>query len=172
VLFEDGILVLTVFVLTATAAYRLLGDSNGGGLGLSDLGWRIGEWGHRGCKFGRWLWLLVILSASFVVAPTVLAPTQTALQQQQQANAAVAPALVPAANAPQFPAGWLRRRGTHQPVFTPVERTPDLVVRLAAGHGDALSGRCISASRDQLDDLIARADEIRTDNLYMLSFQR
>jgi len=67
---------------------------------------------------------------------------------------------------------WLRRRGTHQPVFTPVERTADLVVRLAAGHGDALSGRLITASRDDLDDLIRRADEIRVDNLYALSFQR
>jgi hypothetical protein len=68
--------------------------------------------------------------------------------------------------------GWLRRRGTHRPSFTPVERTADLMARLAAGHGDALSGRCISASRDQLDDLIARTREICDDNLYMLSFKR
>jgi NAD(P)-dependent dehydrogenase (short-subunit alcohol dehydrogenase family) len=67
---------------------------------------------------------------------------------------------------------WLRRRGTHQPVFTPIERTAEIVVRLAAGRADALSGRLISASRDDLDNLIARADEIRTGNLYMLSFQR
>ena len=67
---------------------------------------------------------------------------------------------------------WLRRRGTHQPVFTPVERTAELVVRLAAGHADALTGRLISTSGDDLDNLIARADEIRADNLYMLSFPR
>jgi NAD(P)-dependent dehydrogenase (short-subunit alcohol dehydrogenase family) len=67
---------------------------------------------------------------------------------------------------------WLRRRGTHRPSFTPVERAADLVVRLAAGHGDALSGRCISASRDQLDDLIARTKEICDDDLYALSFKR
>jgi 3-oxoacyl-[acyl-carrier protein] reductase len=67
---------------------------------------------------------------------------------------------------------WLRRRGTHQPVFTPVERAADLVVRLAAGHGDALSGRLITASRDDLDDLIARTKEISEANLYTLSFQR
>ncbi len=60
---------------------------------------------------------------------------------------------------------WLRRRGTHQPLFTPVECTADLVVRLAAG-------RLISAGRDDLDYLIAHADEIRTDNSYVLSFQR
>jgi hypothetical protein len=36
----------------------------------------------------------------------------------------------------------------------------------------ALSGRLITASRDDLDDLIARAKQIREDNLYALSFQR
>jgi hypothetical protein len=30
----------------------------------------------------------------------------------------------------------------------------------------------ITPSRDDLDDLIGRADEIRVDNLYTLSFQR
>jgi NAD(P)-dependent dehydrogenase (short-subunit alcohol dehydrogenase family) len=66
---------------------------------------------------------------------------------------------------------WLRRRGTHQPVFTLAERTADLVVRLAAGEGDALSGRLITTSRDDLDDLIAHANEIRETNRYALSFQ-
>jgi NAD(P)-dependent dehydrogenase (short-subunit alcohol dehydrogenase family) len=65
---------------------------------------------------------------------------------------------------------WLRRRGTHQPMFTPAERTADLVVRLAAGHASMLSGRLITAGGDDLDDLIARANSITADNLYALRF--
>jgi NAD(P)-dependent dehydrogenase (short-subunit alcohol dehydrogenase family) len=67
---------------------------------------------------------------------------------------------------------WLRRRGTHNPNFTPVERTADLVVRLAAGQADTLSGRLITASTDALDHLVERANEIRDHNRYALSFQR
>ena len=61
--------------------------------------------------------------------------------------------------------------GTHKSVFTPMNRTTGLVVRLAAGQADALSGRLISAGRDDLDDLVARAKEIRMDDLYALRFQ-
>jgi len=52
-----------------------------------------------------------------------------------------------------------------------MNRTTGLVVRLAAGQADALSGRLISAGRDDLDDLVARAKEIRMDDLYALRFQ-
>lgn len=64
-------------------------------------------------------------------------------------------------------AAWLRRRGRHAPVFTPPERTADLVVGLASGHADALSGRIIHV-RDELADLVRRAEEIQRDDLYTL----
>jgi NAD(P)-dependent dehydrogenase (short-subunit alcohol dehydrogenase family) len=46
-----------------------------------------------------------------------------------------------------------------------------LVRRIAAGEADALSGRYIHVD-DDLDDLIARADEIRRDDLHVLRFRR
>lgn len=46
--------------------------------------------------------------------------------------------------------------------WTPVDRVVDLVVRLARGHGDALSGRFIHAS-DDLDALVAEAATMTPD---------
>lgn len=66
---------------------------------------------------------------------------------------------------------WLRRRGAHRPVFTPAEHSADLVVRVAAGHADALTGRLISVA-DDVDDLIERAAAIRRDDLYTLRLRR
>lgn len=45
-------------------------------------------------------------------------------------------------------------------VFTPVEFAAAAVVRIAAGHLDALRGRILDAD-DNFDDLVVRADEIR-----------
>jgi len=47
------------------------------------------------------------------------------------------------------------------------ERAVDLLVRLAAGDGDALSGRHLSV-HDDLDDLLCRAREITARDLYVL----
>jgi hypothetical protein len=49
----------------------------------------------------------------------------------------------------------------------PPERGAELVVRLAAGHADTLSGRYLTV-HDDLDALIGRAAEIRRDDLYTL----
>jgi NAD(P)-dependent dehydrogenase (short-subunit alcohol dehydrogenase family) len=51
------------------------------------------------------------------------------------------------------------------------ERAGRLVVELATGRADALSGRFLHVL-DDLDDLVARADEISRDDLYALRFRR
>jgi hypothetical protein len=52
-------------------------------------------------------------------------------------------------------------------VDVPAERSAALLVRLAGGAGDALSGRYLSAE-DDLDALVARSEEIARDGLYTL----
>lgn len=49
--------------------------------------------------------------------------------------------------------------------WTPIERPAELCLALASGKADVLSGRYIHASAHDLDDLIARATEIREKNL-------
>jgi NAD(P)-dependent dehydrogenase (short-subunit alcohol dehydrogenase family) len=49
--------------------------------------------------------------------------------------------------------------------WTPIERPAELCVALASGRADALSGRYIHASGHDLDDLIARAEEIAEQDL-------
>ena len=51
------------------------------------------------------------------------------------------------------------------------ERPAGLILRLASGQADALSGLFIQTS-DNLDLLLARAEEIRRDRLYSLRFRR
>ena len=50
---------------------------------------------------------------------------------------------------------------------TPIEDAVQLVLRLAAGHADALSG-CYIEVEDDLDTLVQRAAEITADDLYAL----
>ena len=45
--------------------------------------------------------------------------------------------------------------------WTPPELAPELVRKLATGRYDALAGRYIHAEHDDVDDLLARIDEIR-----------
>jgi NAD(P)-dependent dehydrogenase (short-subunit alcohol dehydrogenase family) len=66
---------------------------------------------------------------------------------------------------------WLQRRGAHQPVFTPAERSADLVIRLASGQADVLTGRLITVA-DDVDQLLERTDVIRRDDLYTLRLHR
>lgn len=55
--------------------------------------------------------------------------------------------------------------------WTPIERAGDLCVDLASGKADKLSGRFIHASEHDLDDLIARADEIVEQGSLLLSLK-
>ncbi|MBA3366109.1 MAG: SDR family oxidoreductase [Actinobacteria bacterium] len=56
--------------------------------------------------------------------------------------------------------------------WTPPELAPRLVRTLASGRADALSGRYIHAEHDDIEDLIARADEIVRRDLNAIRLQR
>jgi 3-oxoacyl-[acyl-carrier protein] reductase len=56
--------------------------------------------------------------------------------------------------------------------WTPPELAPRLVRALASGRADALSGRYIHAEHDDIEDLIARADAIRDDDLNAIRLRR
>jgi 3-oxoacyl-[acyl-carrier protein] reductase len=56
--------------------------------------------------------------------------------------------------------------------WTPPELAPRLVVALASGRADALAGRYIHAEHDDIEDLIARADEILANDLNTIRLQR
>jgi NAD(P)-dependent dehydrogenase (short-subunit alcohol dehydrogenase family) len=62
--------------------------------------------------------------------------------------------------------GWIRQQ-VEAGRAVPPELSADLVVRLASGQADALSGRYLTV-HDDLDALISRAAEIRRDDLYTL----
>jgi len=56
--------------------------------------------------------------------------------------------------------------------WTPPELAPELVRKLATGTYDVLAGRYIHAEHDDVDDLLARADEIRERDLNAIRLQR
>ena len=56
--------------------------------------------------------------------------------------------------------------------WTPPELAPRLVVALASGRADALAGRYIHAEHDDIEDLIARADEVVEKDLNAIRLQR
>jgi len=56
--------------------------------------------------------------------------------------------------------------------WTPPELAPRLVRALASGRADALSGRYIHAEHDDVDDLVARIDEIRRGDLNAIRLRR
>ena len=56
--------------------------------------------------------------------------------------------------------------------WTPPECAPDLVRKLASGRYDALAGRYLHAEHDDVDDLLARIDEIRERDLNKIRLQR
>jgi 3-oxoacyl-[acyl-carrier protein] reductase len=56
--------------------------------------------------------------------------------------------------------------------WTPPELAPRLVRVLASGRADALAGRYIHAEHDDIEDLIARADEIREHDLNAIRLRR
>ena len=56
--------------------------------------------------------------------------------------------------------------------WTPPELAPELVRKLATGRYDALAGRYIHAEHDDVDDLLARADAIREQDLNAIRLRR
>jgi NAD(P)-dependent dehydrogenase (short-subunit alcohol dehydrogenase family) len=56
--------------------------------------------------------------------------------------------------------------------WTPPELAPELVRKLATGKYDALAGRYIHAEHDDVDDLLARADEIVANDLNAIRLRR
>ena len=56
--------------------------------------------------------------------------------------------------------------------WTPPELAPRLVRALASGRADALTGRYIHAEHDDIEDLIARADEVARDDLNAIRLRR
>jgi 3-oxoacyl-[acyl-carrier protein] reductase len=56
--------------------------------------------------------------------------------------------------------------------WTPPELAPRLVRVLASGKADALSGRYLHAEHDDIEDLIARADEVITQDLNAIRLRR
>jgi len=56
--------------------------------------------------------------------------------------------------------------------WTPPELAPELVRVLASGRADALAGRYIHAEHDDIEDHIARADEIERQDLNAIRLQR
>jgi NAD(P)-dependent dehydrogenase (short-subunit alcohol dehydrogenase family) len=56
--------------------------------------------------------------------------------------------------------------------WTPPELAPKLVTQLASGRYDALAGRYLHAEHDDVDDLLARIDEIRERDLNTIRLQR
>jgi 3-oxoacyl-[acyl-carrier protein] reductase len=56
--------------------------------------------------------------------------------------------------------------------WTPDEAAPTLVRKLATGRYDALAGRYLHAEHDDLDDLLARLDEVRANDLNAIRLHR
>jgi 3-oxoacyl-[acyl-carrier protein] reductase len=56
--------------------------------------------------------------------------------------------------------------------WTPPELAPRLVRALASGRADRLAGRYIHAEHDDVDDLLARADEVVEDDLNAIRLRR
>ncbi len=56
--------------------------------------------------------------------------------------------------------------------WTPDEAAPTLVRKLATGRYDALAGRYLHAEHDDLDDLLARIDDVRERDLNAIRLRR
>ena len=56
--------------------------------------------------------------------------------------------------------------------WTPPELAPELVRKLATGRYDALAGRYLHAEHDDIDELLARIDEVRERDLNAIRLQR
>jgi short-subunit dehydrogenase len=56
--------------------------------------------------------------------------------------------------------------------WTPPELAPELVRKLASGKYDALAGRYLHAEHDDVDDLLARIDDLRENDLNAIRVRR
>jgi NAD(P)-dependent dehydrogenase (short-subunit alcohol dehydrogenase family) len=56
--------------------------------------------------------------------------------------------------------------------WTPPELAPELVRRLASGRYDALAGRYLHAEHDDIDELLARIDQVREQDLNAIRLRR
>ena len=56
--------------------------------------------------------------------------------------------------------------------WTPPELAPELVRRLASGRYDALAGHYLHAEHDDVDDLLARIDDVRANDLNAIRLRR
>ncbi len=56
--------------------------------------------------------------------------------------------------------------------WTPPELAPELVRKLASGKYDQLAGRYLHAEHDDVDDLLARIDDVRANDLNAIRIQR
>ena len=56
--------------------------------------------------------------------------------------------------------------------WTPPELAPELVRKLATGRYDALAGRYLHAEHDDVDELLARIDEVRERDLNAIRLRR
>jgi hypothetical protein len=56
--------------------------------------------------------------------------------------------------------------------WTPPELAPELVRKLASGHYDALAGRYLHAEHDDVDDLLARVDDVQENDLNAIRLRR
>jgi 3-oxoacyl-[acyl-carrier protein] reductase len=56
--------------------------------------------------------------------------------------------------------------------WTPPELAPELVRKLATGRYDALAGRYLHAEHDDIDELLARGDEVRERDLNAIRLRR
>jgi NAD(P)-dependent dehydrogenase (short-subunit alcohol dehydrogenase family) len=65
-----------------------------------------------------------------------------------------------------------RRRTGQPPALVPPERAAEAVVFAASGRADALSGRFIDVTLDDIADLAHRADEIARDDLLAMRLRR
>jgi NAD(P)-dependent dehydrogenase (short-subunit alcohol dehydrogenase family) len=68
----------------------------------------------------------------------------------------------------EMTAGWFPEDAP----WTPPELAPRLVRVLASGRADALAGRYLHAEHDDVEELIARADEIATQDLNAIRLRR
>ena len=60
---------------------------------------------------------------------------------------------------------YVQRRRGGPPPLVPAEKAAEAVVFVATGQADALSGRFIDVTRDDVAELAARADEIVASDL-------
>jgi 3-oxoacyl-[acyl-carrier protein] reductase len=101
------------------------------------------------CALFRWNSCLALAAANFGVSAFIISPGLVATDMT--------------ADVPMFddvPADQ----------WTPIEKTGELAVALASGKADVLNGRFIHAT-DDLDDLIAHADEIIENDLQILGMR-